>query len=696
MTIGFANSSDQRKKDSARLVWDTKPKRAPNPKDIEFQTAEIVVPNPQRDQTLLPSYAHSLTHVEINKTKMNRIIWGDNLLAMQALLASGYEGKIKLIYIDPPFWTGENYYAQIKIAGREVTTSPPVIQRLAYKDIWSGGIDSYLDMMYPRLQLMKRLLTDDGSLFIHLDWHLGHYIKAVLDEIFGKKNFRNEITVRRTAKHTAMQFEKAKTLQVASDSIFIYAKSEVTEFNKPYKEASEKQKAGSWHGFTDNCYRPTMRYKLFGLLPPSPRGRWLWKESRAQQAAENYKLFEIAMTRKTVRSFEEFALKNPDLEFVRFNNGSPQYWILATEQIMADSSWLDIQAYSHQFDYPTEKSKALLERVIKMASDKNDLVFDCFAGSGTTLAIAEELERRWIGCDFSKTAIQIIRNRLVTSGAKPFLLENIGNYQRQLIYLSGIRIYEMQKIVLKLYGATPRKDLPDMGTRRASDEVIELIYVSYPDRPVTAKKAEELAYFADRLDGVGYKRLVILGWDYEYNYEELLKERRRASKDKWKTDVSSRTIPPEVYDYLKTAKTEGEVESLQDKVHFHEKPYLKMSVPRIEKMKNGKAKVTIGIERYVVFDYPIEDEKKRQEVMEIAQKDIFLLVDYWAIDWDYDNFTFKSVWQAVRNGQSEVKEIPKTASKELEPGKTIEVAVRLVDVFGNDSSATQVIDLRKL
>lgn len=178
MTLGLENHFEARKKDSARLVWDTKPKRAPNPKDIEFQTAEIVIPNPHRDQARLPSFMGNLTQTTIDKTRMNRLIWGDHLLAMQALLASGYEGKIKLIYTDPPFWTGENYYTDITIAGKEVTQSPPVIQRLAYKDFWSGGIDSYLDMLYPRLQLMRRLLTEDGSLFIHLDWHMGHYIKT--------------------------------------------------------------------------------------------------------------------------------------------------------------------------------------------------------------------------------------------------------------------------------------------------------------------------------------------------------------------------------------------------------------------------------------------------------------------------------------------------------------------------------------
>ena len=163
-----------RKKDSARLVWDTKPRRAPNPKDIEFQTAEVVIPNPHRDDAQIPlSFRDGIIgEEEIDKQKMNRLIWGDNLLAMQALLAQGYEGKINLIYIDPPFDSKADYSHKMTIEGNEFTKEPSVIERLAYKDTWAGGTDSYLDMLYPRLQLMKRLLAEDGSIYVHLDWHV--------------------------------------------------------------------------------------------------------------------------------------------------------------------------------------------------------------------------------------------------------------------------------------------------------------------------------------------------------------------------------------------------------------------------------------------------------------------------------------------------------------------------------------------
>src|SRR3989344_4501758 len=183
------NNGIHRKKDSARIVWDSKPHRVPNPKDIEFQTAEVVIPNLETAGTLPMSFQDKLLgEEELDKQKMNRLIWGDNLLAMQALLNQGYEGKINLIYIDPPFDSKADYSHKIKLGETEFTKEPSVIERLAYKDTWAGGTDSYLDMLYPRLQLMKRLLAPDGSIYVHLDWHVGHYVKVMMDEIFARRH----------------------------------------------------------------------------------------------------------------------------------------------------------------------------------------------------------------------------------------------------------------------------------------------------------------------------------------------------------------------------------------------------------------------------------------------------------------------------------------------------------------------------
>ncbi len=164
---------ERRKKGSVRLVWDSKPKRPPSPRDIEFQTAEVVIPNPARDESSLPLSFHDgvLGNEEIDRAKINRLIWGDNLLAMQALLAQGYEGKVDLIYIDPPFNSQEDYNLQLSLdlqAAGQFTREASAIERLAYTDTWEAGSDSYLDMLFPRLHLVRRLLSEKGSLYLHL------------------------------------------------------------------------------------------------------------------------------------------------------------------------------------------------------------------------------------------------------------------------------------------------------------------------------------------------------------------------------------------------------------------------------------------------------------------------------------------------------------------------------------------------
>jgi adenine-specific DNA-methyltransferase len=197
-------------------------------------------------------------------------------------------------------------------------------------------------------------------------------------------------------------------------------------------------------------------------------------------------------------------------------------------------------------NFVTQKPEKLMERIIRASSAKGGLVADFFVGSGTTVAVAEKLGRRWIGCELGKVGIQISRERLVKEDAKPFLLENIGNYQREMIYLTGVRISEMMAIVLKLYGATLRKGTPELGTRKAQDDVTELVYVGYPDRPTTAKKVEELARMAEKLDGTGYRRLVVLAWDYDYNFSTELEKRFQTAGQRIRTEVEARTIPPEI------------------------------------------------------------------------------------------------------------------------------------------------------
>ena len=366
--------------------------------------------------------------------------------------------------------------------------------------------------------------------------------------------------------------------------------------------------------------------------------------------------------------------------------------------------WTDIRMTKSGYErlgFDTQKPEALLERIITASSNEDDLVADFFCGSGTTMAVVEKLNqatpdkppRRWIGCDLSKVAIQVTRTRLVQQDARPFLIENIGNYQREMIYLSGGRIGEMQQVILKLYGATPRKGSADLGTRHSpEDGGLELVYVGYPDRPVTARKAEELGRQAEKLDGTGYKRLVILAWDYDYNYSSELENRLKAAKQPIKTKIESRTIPPDIYDYLKKARDADDIEPLRGKIQFYEKPYLRLTKPQVTPATQGKAEVTIGIERYVVFDLPVA-QKEREKLQELIKDNFAVLIDYWAVDWDYDGYTFKSQWQDMRGNGRKTKVVTTQASTNLVVGKTYTIAVRLVDIFGNDAAGTVELKL---
>jgi len=675
-----------RKKDSARLLWDTKPRRAPNPKDIEFQTAEVVIPNPKTAGQLPFSFRNGiLGETELDKQKMNRLIWGDNLLAMQALLNQGYEGKINLIYIDPPFDSKADYSHRMTIEGNEFTKEPSVIERLAYKDTWTGGTDSYLDMLYPRLQLMKRLLADDGSIWVHLDHNIGHYVKVIMDEIFGKENFLNEITWLRSSSGKTV----SKNFPRDTDFILFYAKSNNHVFNPTYKPLADSTKA--MYNKDDGDGKG--KYRLFPLQKTGGPG----PETTYDFIDNNGRVWKCPHKGWRMKYEKLKALETDGRLYIDGNTiAEKAYWDeRENEGRISNNLWNDIAnlqgANSEILGYDTQKPKKLLDRIVNTSCPQNGFVADFFAGSGTTGAVAETLGHRWIMCELGKVGIQVTRARLVEMAAKPFLIENIGNYQREMIYLTGGKIWEMQTLILKLYGATPRDKTSGLGIRKI-DNVDELVYVGYPDRPVTAKKAEELALMAQNLDGVGYRRLVILGWDYEYNYSQALESRLAALKDKIKTKVESRDIPPDIYDYLKKAKSEEDIEPLIGKIVFYERPYLKLAPTQIKEKPDGKIEVIVSIDKYVLMDIPVsqDTEKGRGDhaaLMKLIKDNFPALIDYWAIDWDYDACTFKSSWQAFRGNGRKAKTVPITATETLEK-KDRTIGVRVVDIFGNDAAAT--------
>ena len=646
----------KKQRDTARLIWASKPRKEPSPKDLDFQTAEIVVPNKATGD--LRSFFE--TEKKEIDAQPNRLIWGDNLLVMQALLAQVYEGQIDLIYIDPPFNTGENFNFpnEVTIGDKTFEKEMPMSERLAYTDTWDRGIDSFLDMLYPRLQLMRRLLSSKGCIYLHCDANASHYIKIVMDEVFGMDNFRNEIVVRRIRKNVRER-TRVPRLNVGFDSILFYSKSNEHLIEPPLKEDPRPER---WHSFDAAGIRTGMDYELFGHKPKQG-DHWRWSKDRALKAIDE----------GTLRP-------NP-------NTGKPEYFIAESTHVLRDNFWDDITAYSFNYNYPTEKKEDMLQLIIEASSSQKDIVADFFCGSGTTAAVAEKLGRRWITTDLSKTAIQVTRARLVNQNAAPFVIQNLGNYQRQLIYMRDVKLREMYSIILKLYGAAPREDMQGFGIKQ--DDRSTLVFVCEPDRPMTGRKAIDLAKQAYLADGKGYRKLVILAWDYELDFDNDFGRLKANRKEI--SDCEFKVIPSDVLKYLRKTGVNGG--SLSDRITFYQKPYLRMGEPTLRQRDGDSVEVQIRMEQYVVLDIPLKDESKRPEIEKMLSRNFASLIDYWTVDWDYDGEVFRSTWQAMRD-RKKAEPVPTVADVNLKRGKKYTIAIRVVDVFGNDASVTKELDLR--
>lgn len=354
----------------------------------------------------------------------NRLVFGDNLQVMRRFLDDPeMRGQVRLVYIDPPFATKQEFQGSQ--------------EQKAYQDKIAGA--AFIEFLRKRLILLKKLLHKEGSIFVHLDQRKVHYIKVVLDEVFGEENFRSEIILPgRASKNLQQQFDTIARLNVRHDTLLWYSASSATRFSPLWIEKHNVgNPEGHWHHFWSTADRPTMRYTLFGHKPAT--GQWTWKEERAKQAVQNYARFLKEAGGRTLAEY--WRDTGCGLEFIRKypEDGKPQYWRAPAETRLADTVWAGIPIYDNSTKYPTEKNEALLAQIIELASKKGDLVLDAFVGSGTTCAVAEKLGRRWIGIDCGKFAIYSVQKRLLNLTAeignagkplltKPFTLYNAGLY----------------------------------------------------------------------------------------------------------------------------------------------------------------------------------------------------------------------------------------------------------------------------
>ena len=597
---------------------------------IGLQTNELVIP--AKDSSGLWKGQNTQ---EVSKDWINRLIYGDNLLAMQALLAGdeatglpSMRGMIDLIYIDPPYDSKADYRTSVKLPGADLSQKPTVIEQFAYADTWKDGTVSYLKMLYPRLVLLKELLSEKGSIYLHIDWHVGHYVKLLLDDVFGKENFRNEIIWKYTG-----SLQPNRDFARKHDNIFRYSKSEERIYNVIFTSYSQ-QTINRFDKEDENG-----RYKI------------------TYRNGNEYKTY-----MKEGKPIEDVWYDELDIEEIPI--------------IMKNSL--------ENVDYATQKPEALIERIIKASSNENSIVLDVFGGSGTTAAVAERLGRRWITTDIGKPAILVMRKRFIDQDVKPFLYQSIGDYQKEAFSSSKLykRVGDLSQIVMGLYGALP------FGVEELADRNIgyikssrTLVIVDSPNKltgKATIKRAVEAK---NTVLGGGWNKVVVLGWNFAYDISEAI--------GLYGNDVEVLVIPPDLLDELASKKEYAKLVQSKN-IRFSTLQYLTIKPIELIRTSNDIDNIKVRLDNYILLspdNIPL-DEKDKEKLQHIIEEDPLALIEYWSIDPDYDGITFRSSWQDYRGNTANDKDdlhCVYMADLFVPAKENRQVCIKAVDVFGFES-----------
>ena len=635
--------------------------RANNGARIGLQTNELVLPS--RDSAGLWRGQNSQT---VGDGWINRLIYGDNLLAMQALLSGdeatglpSLRGKVDLIYIDPPFDSKADYRTKINLPGADIEQKPTVLEQFAYSDTWGEGTVSYLKMMYPRLMLMRELLSERGSIYVHIDWHVGAYVKVLLDDIFGKENFRNEIIWTFGGKGLV----NVKNNYVRNYNPILY--------------------------YVKTANNPTLNLKD-GIISSSiiqRFGRYMNDDMKG-----------IIRFKELRQSGDKLELDKATQSFIKKNNREPNDDDIARDYSSGSflkDVWNDIpiirqnDAYSEFTGYATQKPEALLERIIKASSNEGDLVCDFFGGSGTTAAVAERLGRRWITTDIGKPATLVMRKRFIDQGVKPFLYQCIGDYQKEVFGSNKLyrRIGDLSQIVMQLYGAIPftPEQLNDRNWGYVKADRT-LVYVDSPNKLTGAATVRRAKEARDNLLGGGWRRVVVLAWNFAFDISAALRQ--------CQGEVEVLVIPPDLLDKL-SKKGYGKLVR-EGSVRFSSLQYLTTD-PITITPHDDDDEVRIRLSNYVLLspdNIPLDD-KDKAKLQEVMEHDPLALIEYWSVDPDYDGTTFRSRWQDYRENTAndgDPLHCIYEARLVVERKHRRTVCVKAVDVFGFESVVMETIE----
>jgi adenine-specific DNA-methyltransferase len=558
----------------------------------------------------------------------NKLIWGDNLLVMGSLLEK-FAGKVDLIYIDPPFATGADFSftSEVGESGEEILKEQSIIEEKAYRDTWGRygagrELDSWMQMILPRLYLMRDLLSDSGSIYAHVDYRVSAPLRILMDEVFGGNSLRGWIAwqIGTGAKGRQQWSNQHNDLLCYSKGSSFRFNHESTELREPFAEVSQ-----AMH---------------FNKLDPDGR------------------------------RYRE-----------RIVNGK-SYIYYADEGRLVGSVWTDCPSMAanspilnESVGYPTQKPEKLLRRVISASSSPGDLVADFFCGSGTTAAVAEKLGRRWLGCDLGRWGIHVTRKRLLgIESCKPFEVLNLGKYERQ--YWQGVTfgetkdkplaeqaLYEYLAFILKLYGAQPVAGMAHLHGKKGK----AMIHIGAVDAPVTIA---EIDVAVDECAKLKQGELHVLGWEWEMGLYDLMVE---AAKKKG-VKLLLLQIPREVMEQQAAAKGD---------VRFFELAYLEAEIKHPKKLT-----AQVALKDFVIPNTELIPEGVRSMVKKWSD-----YIDYWAVDWDFQNDTFMQGWVAYRTRKERKLPLSSDAHIYGKPGK-YRILVKVIDIFGNDTSQAFDVEVK--
>lgn len=511
---------------------------------VSLQTRELVIPSRDTsgfDFFRAPRENAAGSDIVTEGVPPNRLIYGDNLLAMAALLAGDVDtpslrGKIDLIYIDPPFDSKADYRTKIQLPGTTIDQKPTVFEQFAYSDTWAEGTASYLAMITPRVILARELLSEHGSLYLHVDWRVGPYMKIVLDDVFGRDCFLNEVIW-----CFSVGGKGADRYARKHNTIYFYSKTNNHIFNGKDRLVAKPRKPNSH-----------MRLK----------------------ADEDGREYQEKTDRKSGKVY--------------------RYYV--DEGKIPEDYWTDIEQLNREdaerVGYDTQKPERLLERIIAASSNPGSIVADFFGGSGTTAAVAERLGRRWITSDLGKPSAMITRKRLIDQDAKPFLYQAIGDYQVEQARSTlgrSFRVGDLAKVVLDLFGALPLPPEDNVnGSLGRVPNTRTLVFADSPSKLTTASTLRRAQGYRDSKMG-GFNKVIVLGWNFSAGIGQDI----TGLND---TDLEVLVIPPDLLDRLKKKGAN----KLAGEVRFASLQYLEADVASRKETGDGE-ELRVDLHNYVLL-----------------------------------------------------------------------------------------------